>query len=205
MMTTFNERLTQIIKKVREGEYFYSLLNSEEEALLEQKGLEYALYSLTGDDTIKDVGVYEKVELPDHLNAETNKELKDIFYFAKTDVRVIGSYWNLKIDDGFVLDEIANQSDWELSGADVLATLFSFDEYEDAEELANKLELESYYFSDTIQIQYFITYDEAENVICNDEDLYNKRGEIVDMIEALDNYDIKKFDEFKEAVLMLEF
>lgn len=193
-------RLKEIIEKVKNGSDFYSLLTSEEDEQLNDRAFENALYMLTDDDKIKDSGVYHGVDFPPHLNKEKNKELKDIFYFCRLDMRVLATYWNLRIDKGFMVDEIVSDGEWTLEGADVLVTLFDI-EYQDAEELAEELDIDSFYFSDTIQIQYYYDYEEAKLHLLNDEEAYNNRESILKMIESLDNYDIKEFDSFKESVL----
>lgn len=200
------ERLSDIIQEINEGnKSFYDCLQYDEEQVINEGGLKHALYLLTDNDQITRTGYYENINIPYFLNeGDNNSELKEYLDDLPVHCDINCTYWHTKFNKAIVIDQIYNDGDWELEGAEVLYSLFDFNEYSDAEELAEELKLGNYYYNDNIQVNYIIKYDDIENAINNDEHLYNNREKIIELIQRLSNYDDRNFEDFKDNILNME-
>jgi hypothetical protein len=203
MNTKDKERLYEIVKEMNaEGKDFYSCLTYEENELLNQRGLEYALYLMTDNDQIKDTGLYENEDMPYDLEHHgRNTELSDLLDGLQTHCRVLATYWVIKPDKAIVLEEMFSQGEYEIEDADVLCTLFVFDSYDEAEEIAKELNIGSWYFTDNLQVQYIVNLDDIENYIINEVETLTEKETILNLIEKLDNYDTVEYECMKERVM----
>lgn len=204
---TNNLTWLEMVKELEQGKDFFDLLTFEQTDILNQLGLERIIYMITDNDQISDYGIHENQDIPHFLSGNgKNEELKELAYNnSLSHLYIIGSYYNLKKDNAFVLDEYLFNGEIELDGAECLYSLYhdELKDYSSCEELAEKYNIGYFYYSDLIQFKYYVNFDELEDLISNVEDLYNQREHIIKLIENTEKDDIA-FEEFKEKTLIAD-
>lgn len=200
------ERLTEIITMMEEeNKEFYDCLSFNEEELINKRGLEHALYLLSEDDNIKDTEYYEYAGMPYYNDCKYN-DLAYMLDDLRVDLDVRTGYWRYHPNNAIIIQDIYSDGDWELEGADILHTLFCFDEYSDAENIAKELKLDYYYYHNQIQLNYLVSFDDILKKYQDDEDFAKDINDIIKLIGKMDEweYDEKGFEEFKEKIMELK-